>query len=217
MVKREKLYEKYRPTQFGDVIGQDKATGQIQQILSRGWGGSAWWIAGPSGSGKTTIARIIASHGADDWMIREYDSADQLTGSALDQIEYDMTLCAPGKGGRAYIVNEAHGLKAAIIRRLLGLLERIPGHVCWVFTTTKSGQAGLFEDQIDADPLLSRCDDIQLTGQGLAKPFAEHVQRIAHAEGLDGKPIAAYIKLAQECHNNMRMMLQSVERGQMQK
>ena len=108
-----------------------------------------------------------------------------------------------------------HGLRKPIIRRLLGLLERIPGHVCIVFTTTKIGESSLFDEQIDAHPLLSRCAKIELTNQGLAKVFAEHCREIATKEGLNGKPIQSYIKLAQQCKNNCREMLMAIETGEM--
>lgn len=209
------LFEKYRPKSFDDVLGQDKAVKKIELLLARNWGGRAWWLSGASGTGKTTLAKIIADQGADPFYITEYDSADAMTVSAIDKLEQDMCYLAPGKGGRAYIINEAHGLRKPIIRRLLGLLERIPGHVCIVFTTTKMGESRLFEDQIDAHPLLSRCAKIELTNQGLAKPFAEHCRRIAEAENLNGKPIQSYIKLAQNCKNNCREMLMAIETGEM--
>lgn len=53
--------------------------------------------------------------------------------------------------------------------------------------------------------------------QRLAKPMAEAVQGIARAEGLDGQPIARYVRLMQECGNNMRRALQIVEAGAMLK
>ena len=209
------LFEKYRPTTFDQVLGQDKAVNKVRFLLDRGWGGRAWWISGASGVGKTTIARIIASRGADDFYITEYDSADALSASELNRLEEDMCHLAPGKGGRAYIINEAHGLRKPIIRRLLGLLERIPRHVCIIFTTTKTGESSLFDDQIDSQPLLSRCAKVELTNQGLAKVFAEHCRQIATRENLNGKPLHSYVKLAQDCRNNCRQMLMAVEAGDM--
>ena len=210
------LYEKYRPTTFDDVIGQTKAVRTVQRLTENHWGGQAFWISGASGTGKTTIARIVAAMGADELCVHEYDSADQLTAEALDEIDHEYMMHGwGGKSGRAYIINEAHGLRANTIRRLLGLLERIPQHVVWVFTTTREGCDKLFDDQIDASPLLSRCHEIRLTNQGLNKLFAERAQQIATAENLNGKPIKAYEQLARDCHNNMRMMLQQISAGVM--
>ena len=44
----EKLFEKYRPATFGDVLGQPKAVKQIGRVLQSGWGGRAYWISGAS-------------------------------------------------------------------------------------------------------------------------------------------------------------------------
>ena len=209
------LYEKYRPKTLDDVLGQTKAVKVIKRLIQNGAGGRCFWISGASGTGKTTLARIIADYIADEFYVQEYDSADSLSVSEIDKMERDMHYFAPGKGGRAYIVNESHGLRKPVIRRLLGLLERIPNHVCIIFTTTKQGESKLFDDQIDANPLLSRCAKIELTNQGLAKVFAEHCRQIATKENLNGKSIESYVKLAQKCKNNCRMMFQEIESGYM--
>lgn len=212
------LYEKYRPTRLDDVIGQPRATAAVRSMLARGgFGGRSVWLSGPSGAGKTTLARIIAGSLADGLGVTEYDSADQVTADELREISATMQYrgMGPALTGRAFIINEAHGLRAPIIRQLLGILERIPAHVVFVFTTTRDGEEGLFEDQVDASPLLSRCIRIALTNQGLAEAFAAKALEIARAEGLDGQPIDAYIRLARKCKNNMRAMLTSIEGGAM--
>jgi hypothetical protein len=84
-----------------------------------------------------------------------------------------------------------------------------------VFTTTCDGQESLFEGTEDAHPLLSRCIELSLARQGLAQVFAEHAKKIALAEGLNGKPEQAYLKLVQKCRNNLRAVYQAIEAGEM--
>ena len=210
-----RLYEKHRPTTLDAVLGQDRAVTRLRRMLDTGIGGRAFWISGSSGVGKTTLARIIAASIADDFFVTEYDSADDFGARECDRLIDGMCLRAMGKGGRAWIVNEAHGLRRAVIRRLLGVLERLPGHCTVIFTTTRDGQESLFEDEIDAQPLLSRCISIRLTNQGLANAFAVRAREIAVAENLDGQSLSAYKRLAQRSKNNMRAMLQAVESGEM--
>jgi len=209
------LFEIHRPRTLENVIGQPKAVSVVTRfIVGRNIGGRAFWLSGPSGSGKTTLARIIGESIADEMHVEEM-VADELTAERVRDIRSSMTLSAFGKGGRAYIVNEAHGLRADTIRRLLDVLEGIPGHVCFIFTTTKDGLETLADGQIDAAPLLSRCIRIALTNQGCAGPYAARVMAIAEGEGLSApdRTIKDYIVLAKEHKNNIRAMLTAVEAG----
>ena len=207
------LHEQYRPQTWNDVVGQSKAVATLRQLAKSG-GGKALWITGQSGTGKSTLARLFALETCDALCIEELD-AGELTPATVRELERMVAVRGFAGGGRAIIINEAHGLRKDTIRALLVALERIPSHVCWLFTTTCDGEERLFEDCDDGSPLLSRCIPIALARRDLAQAFAERAQSIAVAAGLDGQPIAAYLRLAKDCRNNLRMMLSRIEAGAM--
>ena len=209
------LPEKHRPRQWSEVIGQDKVVKALQQLRDGpGLGGNAFWLSGKSGTGKTTIARLIAAEVAEYALCITEIDADDLDVDLIKEIKGNMKI----RLGRAWIINEAHGLTKQRARKLLTVLEPpegLPAHVVFIFTTTIEGQKTLFEGVDDAGPLLSRCQEYPLAQTGLGQTFAEHARKIAIDEGLDGRPISFYLERVKQNRNNLRAVLQEVQQGRM--
>lgn len=209
------LYERFRPQEFAQVVGQDKVIARLLDLQARGGlSGRAYWIAGQSGTGKTTIARLIADATAERWATTEFSDPSELTADRIEDIRSCSRLRPLGRG-YCFILNEAHGCSNALVRKLLGLTESIPNWLTWVFTTTIEGQDSLFEDCDDNSPLLSRCLQLPLARRGLAEAFAARCQAIAESEALGGRPPEDYLRLLKDNRNNMRAALQAIENGDM--
>lgn len=203
------LAEKHRPHCWDDVVGQDRLKQQIDTIRQTGGLlGQVFWLQGASGTGKTTIARLLADEVQPYFDRNEIDAADL----SLDQIREWEDLCrrSPiGCQGWAFIVNEAHNLRAASIERLLTTLEKpvVVKHSFWCFTTSEKLLFGVpFGSRVDA---FTMSQDEQVT---LA--FALRLREIAQSESLDGQPLEKYVELVRRHHWNMRECLRVIGRGE---
>lgn len=207
------LYEKYRPKTLTDFIGQPKIKKQLQAMMNRdGWDRDALWLQGPSGTGKTSLAWIVAKAKANEFDIEELDG-DKCNVQAVRELERSLNLSSMFGDWKVVIVNEAHAMSRQAVQAWLTLLERLPRHRVIIFTTTEPLRDDVFGSF--SKPFESRCKVFTFTNQGLAQEMAERAKTIAHAESLDGQPDAKYLRLVQDCKNNMRLVLQRIDACEM--
>jgi len=214
------LYEKYRPRDWDDVVGQDKVVKALRRLAeSAEFDRGAIWIEGASGQGKTTLARLFgAAKGATALTTTEIDAR----GLTLERVrDIQASTYTRSIFGRAsvFIVNEAQTMSRAAAQYLLTALESLNRGVYWVFTSTTS-IAGAGEqltfcglDAGQSNALRSRMLLFKLNTQGLGRLFAERARDIAIREGLDGQPLERYVRAVKESRNNLRAVLQAVEAG----
>lgn len=130
------LHLKYRPTEFGQVVGHVAAVKAFKRSLKDS---RAFLLTGPAGTGKTTLARLGAAHlGIEGNEVLELDAA---TNSGIDHVRVLQSIIryAPlGGQRRAVILDEAHGLSKQAWDALLKVVEEPPEHLVWFLCTTNA-------------------------------------------------------------------------------
>jgi DNA polymerase-3 subunit gamma/tau len=165
------LYRAWRPTTFGDVVGQDAIVTTLKNQIASGRVAHAYLFCGSRGTGKTTAAKIFA-RAVNCENPREGDPCGECPAclalaaeNNLDIIEID----AASNNGvdeirdlrekikyppqqaryRVYIIDEVHMLSTGAFNALLKTLEEPPTHALFILATT--------EPQRLPATVLSRC------------------------------------------------------------
>ncbi len=195
------LARKYRPTRFGELIGQEVVVRTLTNAIASGRLAHAFVLAGVRGVGKTTTARIIAralncvgpggdgGPTAEPCGVCEHCAAisedrhvdvlemDAASRTGVDDVRelIDGVLYRPVTARyKIYIIDEVHMLSRNAFNALLKTLEEPPAHVVFVFATTEIRKVPV--------TVLSRCQRFDLR-RVEAAALAAHFGDVAAREG----------------------------------
>lgn len=169
------LYEKYRPTSFDKVAGNDQLIEDLRSIISKDDPPHVFLFTGPRGCGKTTIGTILAHElgvAPEDFV--DLDSADFRGIDTVRDMRRNSQYKALKGERRAWLIDECHKMTNDAQNALLKGLEKPPSHCFYILCTT------------DPDKLLttvrSRCVTYTV------KPLIEQhmvalLHKVARAEG----------------------------------
>jgi len=175
------LARKYRPTTFGQLIGQDALVRTLTNAITSGRLAQGYMLTGVRGVGKTTTARLIAralncigvdgkggptptpcgvcAHCkaiAEDRHVDvlEMDAASRTGIDDIRELLEGVRYRPTSARYKIYIVDEVHMLSEKAFNALLKTLEEPPEHVKFIFATTEIRKVPV--------TVLSRCQRFDL-------------------------------------------------------
>ena len=185
------LYRKYRPSNFDELVGQNKIVKVINNAIINGKISHAYLFSGPRGTGKTTTAKIIAKmvncknlknglpcetcencvnfNISND--IVEIDAASNNGVEEIRELRDKVNLVPTNSRYKVYIIDEVHMLTTQAFNALLKTLEEPPKHVIFILATTEpykvpltvSSRCQKFQfNKIDDEEIVRRLKQISL-------------------------------------------------------
>ncbi len=192
------LARKWRPKNFGELVGQEHVLRTLGHALDKERLHHAYLFTGTRGVGKTTIARILAKclnceQGISSVPCEQCDACIEINnGRFMDLIEVDAASrtkvedtrelldnvqYAPSKGRfKVYLIDEVHMLSGHSFNALLKTLEEPPPHVKFLLATTDPQKLPV--------TILSRCLQFNLKNLSPAK-IVDYLQQVLQSEGID--------------------------------
>jgi DNA polymerase-3 subunit gamma/tau len=198
---------KYRPATFDTVVGQKHITDTLKNAIKNNRLAQAFLLCGPRGVGKTTCARILAktinceNRTADTEACGKCSSCvtfqnnasfnvyelDAASNNSVDDIRklVEQVRFAPQQGKyKVYIIDEVHMLSNAAFNAFLKTLEEPPSYAIFILATTERHKI--------IPTILSRCQIFEFNRISVLD-IAEHLQKIAHTEGIQAEADALHL------------------------
>jgi len=176
------LYNKYRPTYFSEIVGQDVITTILKAAVCKNRVAGSYLFRGAKGSGKTSTARILCRGANCSSFVNMGDlcgTCDGCTKALQDALEID---AASNRGVadveelikslqyrpkfvdlKFIIIDEAHQLTSAALNALLKIVEEPPKHIHFIFCTTKIRSVPTTDTEKAFETLASRCQVFDFT------------------------------------------------------
>jgi DNA polymerase-3 subunit gamma/tau len=215
------LARKYRPRNFGELVGQEHVVQALSNALTQGRLHHAYLFTGTRGVGKTTVSRILAKSlncvGADGQggvtatpcgvchacrdidagRFVDYIELDAASNRTVEEITplLDQAVYKPVVGRfKVYLIDEVHMLSTTAFNAMLKTLEEPPDYLKFVLATT--------DPQKVPATVLSRCLQFNLRPMG-TRTVQDHLAQVLGAEGIDAEPAALRL-LARAARGSMR-------------
>lgn len=133
------LYNKYRPKEFSEVIGNEAAVSYLETISEEEEERAhVFLLHGPTGCGKTTLARIASKEiGCSENNTTEIDSATFRGIDTVRELRKTSRYQSIGGGSRVWIIDEIHKMTTDAQNALLKLLEDHPSNCYYILCTTE--------------------------------------------------------------------------------
>lgn len=175
-------YNKYRPSSFSEVLGQELVKSVLENSLKQNRIKHGYLLNGPKGVGKTTLARIFASRlnslDTQPEAVIDIIELDAASNTGIDNIRQliDSSKTPPINGKhKIYIIDEVHMLSKSAMNALLKTLEEPPEYLVFLLATTNPEKL--------LPTVLSRLTKLTLQAHS-ELDLVSNLKRIAEIEGL---------------------------------
>lgn len=203
---------KYRPTEFGQVVGQNSITQTIQNSIDTKQLAQAILFCGPRGVGKTSCARILArkintslnEKNTNEYAfnIFELDAASNNSVEDIRKINEQVRIPPQIGSYKVYIIDEAHMLSTAAFNAFLKTLEEPPKHVVFILATTEKNKI--------IPTIISRCQVYDF--KNITKiDIKNHLKQISIKQNIEYDEEALYL-IADQAQGSMRDALSVFDR-----